>query len=105
MKKLDHKIRYYPNGNKWYENYYLNNKYHNENGPAYIYYYENGNKMYEMYYLNSKLHNEKGPAQIYYNKNSNIEYERYYLNGEKIYVNSLKELKKYIRMLILKWIN
>ena len=41
---------------------------------------------YEEYFLGNKLHREDGPAQIWYNKNGNVESEFsfYYLNGEEI---------------------
>ena len=35
-------IKYHSNGNKESESYYLNNKFHNDNGPACIFYYKNG---------------------------------------------------------------
>jgi hypothetical protein len=47
-------IKYYENGNKQYEEYYLNDKIHRENGPASQGWYEIGNKQYEIYYLNGK---------------------------------------------------
>jgi antitoxin component YwqK of YwqJK toxin-antitoxin module len=75
-------IKYYENGNKSYEYYYLNGESHRENGPAYQYWYENGNKRYEYYYLNGKRHRENGPAYQYWYKNGNKRYEIYYLNGK-----------------------
>ena len=102
MTKLNHKIEYYSNGNKWYEEYSLNGRLHNTNGPATIHYYPNGNIKYEEYYLNGKCHNENGPAIISYYENGNKIYEDYYLNDELLYVNSTKELKTYLKTLILK---
>jgi len=61
------------------------------NGPARIYYYENGNKEYEFYSLNGKYHNENGPAVIVYDENGNKKHESYYYNNERIEVNSLEE--------------
>jgi hypothetical protein len=59
---------------------------HCENGPAVIKYYKNGNKEYEAYYLNHQHHRTDGPAlgpaSISYFKNGNKEYdEDYYLNN------------------------
>jgi len=59
MNKLDHKIKYYAFGNKYYEKYSLNGKLHNEKGPANIWYDSIGNKWHEEYYLNDELHNNK----------------------------------------------
>ena len=60
----------------------INDKYHREDGPAYISYYINGNVRQKIYYINGKRHREDGPAYIYYYKNVNICREEYWLNGE-----------------------
>jgi antitoxin component YwqK of YwqJK toxin-antitoxin module len=92
-------ITCYPNGNKKSENYYLNNQYHNTNGPAGICYYEDGNKKSELYLLNNELHNENGPAEIYYHPNGDIKSEYYYLNDRLLVnVTSLEDLKRYIKL-------
>ena len=59
----------------------------NENTVKEIYYHENGNKKCEFYYLDDKFHREDGPASIYYRENGNIKYEYYYLNNEPINKN------------------
>ena len=81
---VEHKIERYRNGNKCYELYYLNDKWHNEDGPAFIKYYENGNICYETYCINGTRHRIDGPAVTYYYKNGKIEYEEYYFDGYKI---------------------
>ena len=96
---MNHEIFYHKNGNKRYEEYHINNLWHNENGPAIIRYYQNGNKMYEEFYINGNLHNTNGPAVIKYNENGEIEYKHYYLNFKKIDVKCDEELKKYIKLL------
>jgi antitoxin component YwqK of YwqJK toxin-antitoxin module len=65
-------IEYWPNGNKFYESYWLNGKRHREDGPARQGWYENGTKQREIYYLNGKYHREDGPA-----------YQSWYENGTK----------------------
>ena len=102
MNKLDHDIIYYPNGNKKQERYYLNNKLHNEYGPAIIGYLPTGNKWYEHYYLNGNFHNKHGPAYISYNNLGNKTYESYHFHGKTINVNSLEEFKIYVKTLVLK---
>jgi antitoxin component YwqK of YwqJK toxin-antitoxin module len=90
-------IAYDENGKVYYESYYLNGKRHRENGPAYIAYHENGKVSSENYYLNDKLHRENGPAIITDNKNGKVSYEEYYLKG--IYFTKEdweKEIKKTI---------
>jgi antitoxin component YwqK of YwqJK toxin-antitoxin module len=52
--KLEYICEYYENGQLRYEEYYLNDKRHNPNGPAYRRWYENGQLWYEGYYLNGK---------------------------------------------------
>jgi antitoxin component YwqK of YwqJK toxin-antitoxin module len=90
-------IDYDANGKVYYESYYLNDKLHRENGPAYIAYDENGKVSSEQYYLNGNTHRENGPACITYDKNGKVYYEGHYLNG--IYFtkeNWEKEIKKTI---------
>jgi len=54
MNKPTKKVDYYEDGSISYEAYYLNDKRHRIDGPAYISYYENGSISYEAYYLNDK---------------------------------------------------
>ena len=72
---------YYENGNKKYDNYYIEGKLHREDGPALELYYENGNKLYDAYYINGKQHRENGPARIQYYENGNIEFVTYFKHG------------------------
>ncbi len=104
MNYNDYEKYYYENGNISLEEYYLNNKLHRTDGPAYILYYENGNIKAEYYYLNSNYHRTNGPAKIYYYDNGNIKSKYYYFNDKIIDVNSDEEFEKYVKHLILKWI-
>ena len=52
--ELVKEIKYYENGQKQHECYYLNDQWHREDGPAFQKWYENGQKQYESYYLNGK---------------------------------------------------
>ena len=45
-------IKYYDNGKKEYESYYINGEFNREDGPAYQTWYKNGQKEYELYYIN-----------------------------------------------------
>ena len=97
---------YYSNGQIKSEQYFLNGKYHRENGPAFIFYYKNGKISYEYYYLNNKCHRENGPAYISYYRDGKIEREDYYLNNV-FFTKSNSEtfqqdLKKYHSMVKLK---
>ena len=97
---MNPKIKYYENGNKYFESYFNDlDNFHNENGPAFIYYYKNGNKQCEEYYIYGQCHNINGPAFIKYHLNGEIEHKEYYLNNKQIYVNSNEEFKKYIKLL------
>lgn len=63
-----------------------------------IAYYLNGNIRSESYWLNDLRHNENGPAAIHYDENGNKK-EYYYLNGKWLKdVNSLEDLKKYVKL-------
>jgi hypothetical protein len=103
------RIEYYDNGQKWIEKWYLNGKYHREDGsayqvwnkdgqkksekwslngkkhredgPAYQEWYENGQKWIEEWWLNSKKHREDGPSYRSWYKNGQKESEEWYLNG------------------------
>jgi antitoxin component YwqK of YwqJK toxin-antitoxin module len=91
-------IKYYENGNKYYEIYYLNGERHRENGPAYQGWYENGNKWYECYYLNGKYHRENGPAYQSWYENGNKRYEEYYLNNKEVSKEEVMKPKKTINI-------
>jgi antitoxin component YwqK of YwqJK toxin-antitoxin module len=80
--QLVKEIDYYNNGQKEYEAYYLNNKWHREDGPAIQFWYQNGQKEYEAYYLNNKFHRENGPACQGWYENGQKEYEEYLLNDK-----------------------
>src|SRR6056297_1456176 len=96
--ELVKRIKYYENGQKEYEYYYLNGEYHRENGPAFQWWYENGQKQYESYYLNGKRHRENGPAYQWWYENGQKEYEFYYLNGEKVSKEEVMKPKKHINI-------
>ena len=80
--KLEHKKYYYSNGQIASESYWLNGKYHREDGPAYIRYYDNGQLEYEAYWLNGKRYRIDGPSWILYYENGQIEVEEYLLNDK-----------------------
>ena len=52
--QLVKEIKYYENGQKKYEEYWLNDQLHREDGPAVQEWYENGQKDNEFYFLNDK---------------------------------------------------
>jgi hypothetical protein len=66
-----------------------NGQLHRLDGPARE--YSSGEKYW---YKNGDLHREDGPAYIDY---ANVNKE-YWYNGEKIFVSTDKEFKKYIKM-------
>ena len=91
-------IRYYENGQRSHEAWFLNDKRHREDEPAVIKYYENGQRSHEAWFLNDKLHREDGPAEIGYNKeNGQKSYETWFLNGKRYSFedwNKSKQLRK-----------
>ena len=48
------KREWYENGKLYCEEYWLNGKHHNTEGPAYRYWYDNGKLRYESYWLKGK---------------------------------------------------
>ena len=70
MSKEEHRVYYYENGEKMYEEWFRNGQLHREgNKPAYIKYYENGKKEYETWWKNGQRHREGDkPAWIEYEK-------------------------------------
>jgi hypothetical protein len=91
---LRKEIEYWPDGSKQREEYFLNGKYHRENGPARQGWYENGTKRYEAYYINGTYHREDGPTRQSWNNIGTKETEEYWLN-DKIYSKEdwLKKVK------------
>ena len=68
---IEYKVVVDDTGNQFW---YLNGKYHREDGPAVV--YANG---YQAWYLNGQLHREDGPAIVYANGD-----QFWYLNGIKL---------------------
>jgi uncharacterized protein YgiM (DUF1202 family) len=66
---IEYTVKVYEDGSKYW---YLNGKYHREDGPAVE--YANGDKYW---YLNGEYHREDGPAIEYANGN-----KYWYLNGK-----------------------
>jgi hypothetical protein len=61
---LRKRIKYWPNGNKYFEAYYLNGNLHREDGPTYQRWDENGDKKYEEYYLINKRYSKEAYDKI-----------------------------------------
>jgi len=81
-------------GQKWYEEWYLNGKYHREDGPAYQDWSYYGQKNYEGWYLNGKEHREDGPAIQSWYKGQKLD-EYWHLNDKKYSREEwVEELKK-----------
>ena len=76
------RTRWYGNGQKSYEGYYVNGDLHNPKGPAMTKWHNNGQKDYEVHYVNGERHNTKGPAYTRWHANGRKDYEVYYINGE-----------------------
>jgi hypothetical protein len=69
--------------------YYLNNKFHKEDGPAIESF--NGDKYW---YLNGKHHREDGPALEYPSG-----YKEWYLNGQKIHCKDNEEFLRIVNLI------
>ena len=69
-------IYYWPNGNKQFEVYMIDNKYHREDGPAKIYYHENGNIRCKIYYIDDHI-----TKRFFYYENGQLEQEDYWINN------------------------
>ena len=73
---------YYENGQLECEEYYIEGKRHNPNGPAYIAWCENGQLKCESYYIEDKLHNPNGPAYRSWWAAGQLRYEKYWIDGK-----------------------
>lgn len=85
--ELFKKIDYYDNGQKSYEEYFLNNERHRKWGPSYQIWYSNGQKYIESYWENGKLNRKYKPA-----------YQRWFRNGQKeieVYCSNNKYHREY----------
>jgi antitoxin component YwqK of YwqJK toxin-antitoxin module len=80
--KSELKERFYPNGRVCHQEWHLNGKHHNEEGPARIWYYEDGTVAYQEWLLDGKCHNEEGPAYIGYYEDGKVESQEWILNGK-----------------------
>ena len=73
--------RWFANGQKASEDYYVNGEIHNPKGPAYTSWWDNGQKWYEDYYINGEHHNAEGPATTKWDSNGQKCWGDYYING------------------------
>ena len=86
--------KWYKNGQKFKEIYYIKGKKHRENNAASLEWYENGQIKYIIYYIDDKCHNENGPAFQKFDINGNIVDISYYLEDKKYEIEDwLKELR------------
>jgi antitoxin component YwqK of YwqJK toxin-antitoxin module len=81
-------ISWYQNGQKYYETYYVNDKFHRDPnlGPAYTLWHSNGQKYWESYYLHDEYHRDPtlGPTNIFWYSDGQKSRESYYVNGEQV---------------------
>ena len=75
--------KFYPNGSIRWQEWYLNEKLHRENGPASIGYYSNGSIRSQTWFLNGEYHRYDGPAIIIYHPTGSIWWQEWYLNGKR----------------------
>ena len=82
---IKHRINFYPNGNKWYEQFYdkRGNCHRKQGLPDYQKWYENGITSYKTYYVHGKRYNINNPCIISFFKNGRILYKSYDLNNHK----------------------
>jgi hypothetical protein len=71
------------NGQKRIEEWFLNNRLHRENGPSYQVWYDNGQKKSEIWSLNNKYHREDGPVYQYWSENGQKKSEYWSLNDKE----------------------
>lgn len=75
-------LSFHENGNVKYKEYYINGKFHRENGPAREKFYENGNIAHRAYYIHGNVHRTDGPAYEGFYENGSIKYIYFYINGK-----------------------
>jgi len=69
----------------YWQEYWINNKLHREDGPAVIVYYEDGQIKRIEYWVNNQLHKLDGPAFIWYKENGTVEEESYFVDGKRYF--------------------
>lgn len=79
--------------NGWYErlgdlNHYVNNKWHNEKSPAYI--FDDGSKLWRQ---NDKVHRIDGPAIEWYDGDKD-----WYYRGKELKFKSQQEFERYLKL-------
>lgn len=89
---------YYENGKVECEKWYVGDKRHRTDGPAYIWYYENGKIEYEVWYIDDKRHKTDGPAVLLYNKNGDIEHREWWVDGDLLDEEEMNKLKIMIEL-------
>ena len=77
-----HHVHRSPEGSVEWETWYLGNKRHREDGPAFIRYYANGSVEEKAWYLDDTLHREDGPAWIEYREDGSVEWEGWWLDDQ-----------------------
>ena len=92
MSKLECEKGFYDNGELMWEEWFLDGKRHNEEGPAIICYKRDGSVEWEEWWLNGKRHNEEGPAIICYMRDGSVWREEWYLNGVRYSEEEWKDL-------------
>jgi hypothetical protein len=76
----------YKDGKIAYKEYFLNDKYHRTDGPAYIEYFHSGNISLEIYYVYGVIHREIGPAyNSYYERYAGSNFVKQYLINGKLH--------------------
>ena len=68
MSKLDYEKGFYDSGELRWETWKLNGKYHNEEGPAFIWYRENGSVWRKWWRLNGVEYSEEEWHEIVFRK-------------------------------------
>ena len=63
------------------EVWYLKNKFHCTDGPAFREWNEKGQLIQEVWYLNNKMHRVDGPALCTWNDKGDIISQQWYCNG------------------------
>ena len=74
---------YYGNGQLEVEQFYVNDRRHNPNGPAYSSWYSNGQLQYEADWNNNVRHNLNGSSRRWY-MNGQLQKEEYWIDGKQL---------------------
>ena len=90
------RVHYHKNGQKYFEQWLIDDQMHRTDGPAYLYWYDTGLQQCEGWRINGKYHRIDGPAYRYWYHDGRLHYEAWWINGNDLKNKELEEYKLWL---------